>query len=289
MVESAVCDLKTDDPSAILPDPSLLQRRTNRARQATRPQHPMTSRRRPHTRGLSGSRCRRRLQTSHSCHDRPAKTPGQSGALVRRRDVCRSSQESWTTVLGCGFHWAQAVERQFGEHGLIAAYKDKSGPLRDLLCKLIALPYLPAEEIPTAFNRLEDIAIGFHVARFWCLEHRELVCLQENGADKQRHWGLAPTAEQQDIRQCAAVPSHCHPARGHAGEGASSASARTETLPVSEERLHDHSRHCKQGRWQLGKNSRTAFWAQSSCCVASASGAAHEHTGDIMYWLYDWW
>ena len=64
------------------------------------------------------------------------------------------------TVLGCGFHWTPAVERQFGEHGLIAAYKDKSGPLRDLLRTLVALPYLPAEEIPTAFNRLEDIAIG---------------------------------------------------------------------------------------------------------------------------------
>ena len=62
-------------------------------------------------------------------------------------------------VRGCGFHWAQAVEHQLGEVGLITAYKDKAGPLRDLLRKLIALPYLPPSEIPAAFDRLEDVAL----------------------------------------------------------------------------------------------------------------------------------
>lgn len=42
LVESALLDLRTDNPTAILPQPALLQRRTNRARQSTRPQHPTT-------------------------------------------------------------------------------------------------------------------------------------------------------------------------------------------------------------------------------------------------------
>ena len=40
MVETALNAAKDDNPNAILPDPSLLQRRANRARQSTRPNHP---------------------------------------------------------------------------------------------------------------------------------------------------------------------------------------------------------------------------------------------------------
>ena len=62
-------------------------------------------------------------------------------------------------VRGCGFHWVQAVERQFKENGLAMAYRDSEGPLRALLRKLLALPYLPPDAIHRSFNRLEDAAL----------------------------------------------------------------------------------------------------------------------------------
>ena len=42
MVEAALNSAKEENPDAILPDPTLLQRRANRARQSTRPKHPTT-------------------------------------------------------------------------------------------------------------------------------------------------------------------------------------------------------------------------------------------------------
>ena len=57
------------------------------------------------------------------------------------------------TIHGCGFHWAQAMWRQVQVHGLQIAYRQDCGTHR-FIRKLLALPYLPCEDITTAFDEL---------------------------------------------------------------------------------------------------------------------------------------
>ena len=57
------------------------------------------------------------------------------------------------TIHGCGFHWAQAVWRQVQAHGLQVAYRQDCGTHR-FIRKLLALPYLPCEDVTTAFDEL---------------------------------------------------------------------------------------------------------------------------------------
>lgn len=54
---------------------------------------------------------------------------------------------------GCSFHWAQAVYRHVQEIGLATAYKNQ-GLLFQRIRLLMALPYLPAEQIPELFGYL---------------------------------------------------------------------------------------------------------------------------------------
>ena len=94
-------------------------------------------------------------------------------------------------IRGCGFHWAQAVERYFGEVGLLTAYKDKAGPLRDLLRKLLALPYLPLRDTsslqplggcgpgPRRCPTSEPFQVrAYELAGVQCVVSWGLVCLQ---------------------------------------------------------------------------------------------------------------
>ncbi|XP_044163839.1 uncharacterized protein LOC122948212 [Acropora millepora] len=60
-------------------------------------------------------------------------------------------------IMGCAFHWSQALWRKVQELGLQQGYRNDRGT-HDLVRKLLALPFLPADEIPNAFHRLEAIA-----------------------------------------------------------------------------------------------------------------------------------
>ena len=55
-------------------------------------------------------------------------------------------------VKGCGFHWSQAVFRRLTD-GLRAAYMHDNGTHK-FVKKLLALPYIPADEIPSVFAEL---------------------------------------------------------------------------------------------------------------------------------------
>lgn len=57
-------------------------------------------------------------------------------------------------IMGCAFHWSQALWRKVQELGLQQGYRNDRGT-HDLVRKLLALPFLPADEIPNAFHRLE--------------------------------------------------------------------------------------------------------------------------------------
>ncbi len=61
-------------------------------------------------------------------------------------------------IRGCGFHWAQAVERRIQQQGLQQEYRDTSGPIRNTLRQLLQLPYLPAADVEDAFDTLEEKA-----------------------------------------------------------------------------------------------------------------------------------
>ncbi len=64
-------------------------------------------------------------------------------------------KEVYPTVrlLGCVYHWKQAVWRRIQEAGLQRCYAERSDVYR-LLSKLMALPYLPHEHIPAVFDYL---------------------------------------------------------------------------------------------------------------------------------------
>ncbi|XP_052062392.1 uncharacterized protein LOC127702292 [Mytilus californianus] len=64
-------------------------------------------------------------------------------------------------IQGCVFQWTQAIWRKTQEIGLQTAYYQKDSVYK-FVRKLMALPFLPAEHIPTTF---EDIAIKAKSAR----------------------------------------------------------------------------------------------------------------------------
>lgn len=68
-------------------------------------------------------------------------------------------KEVYPTVklLGCVYHWKQAVWRKIQEVGLSRTYMDR-GDVYHLLSKLMALPYLPHEHIPAVFSYLQGKA-----------------------------------------------------------------------------------------------------------------------------------
>ena len=64
-------------------------------------------------------------------------------------------KEVYPTVklLGCVYHWKQAVWRKIQEVGLQRSYGAR-GDVYRLLSKVMALPYLPHEHIPAVFDYL---------------------------------------------------------------------------------------------------------------------------------------
>jgi hypothetical protein len=54
---------------------------------------------------------------------------------------------------GCLFHWSQCIWRKVQDIGLAVAYRE-NGPTQKFVRKLFALPCLPAEHIPAAFDQL---------------------------------------------------------------------------------------------------------------------------------------
>ena len=60
---------------------------------------------------------------------------------------------------GCGFHWAQAVQRPVQQVGLQATYQRREGAHQHIR-KLLALPFLPARDIPRAFRKLREKVTG---------------------------------------------------------------------------------------------------------------------------------
>lgn len=62
-----------------------------------------------------------------------------------------------TVIKGCGFHWNQRIYRKITTLGLSTAYQEK-GDKHRYMRKLMALPYLPAEQIVGAFDILEQQA-----------------------------------------------------------------------------------------------------------------------------------
>jgi len=56
-------------------------------------------------------------------------------------------------VHGCNFHWKQAVFRKVADLGLRPTY-ERSGSVREVIKRLMALPFLPEEHIRAAFGKL---------------------------------------------------------------------------------------------------------------------------------------
>ena len=61
------------------------------------------------------------------------------------------------TILGCYFHWAQAVWRKVQELGLQVAYNNDNNTHK-YIQKLLSLPYLPTEHINRVFRALQQKA-----------------------------------------------------------------------------------------------------------------------------------
>ena len=62
-------------------------------------------------------------------------------------------------ILGCAFHWTQAVWRKIQELGLQVSYMSDDATFK-YLRKVMSLPFLPADKIPRAFQRLLQTATG---------------------------------------------------------------------------------------------------------------------------------
>ncbi|XP_078320426.1 uncharacterized protein LOC144621355 [Crassostrea virginica] len=58
----------------------------------------------------------------------------------------------------CAFHWSQAVWRKIKELGLVVTYLRREATHR-YLKQIMALPFLPAQDIPAAFQQLRDRVI----------------------------------------------------------------------------------------------------------------------------------
>ena len=61
------------------------------------------------------------------------------------------------TIQGCVFHWTQSVWRQFQELGLKPAYS-KRDSVYNYIRQLLALPFLPPNDVQPTFHNLEQRA-----------------------------------------------------------------------------------------------------------------------------------
>ncbi|KAK3595611.1 hypothetical protein CHS0354_009572 [Potamilus streckersoni] len=58
-------------------------------------------------------------------------------------------------ISGCTFHWGQAVWRKLQDKGLQTAYNQRNTVFK--FCrKVFSFPFLSAEHIPTAFEKLKE-------------------------------------------------------------------------------------------------------------------------------------
>ncbi len=55
-------------------------------------------------------------------------------------------------ILGCTFHYGQALIRKIGQIGLKVQYSDKNSLVRAYVRHLLALPFLPTFLVPDAWN-----------------------------------------------------------------------------------------------------------------------------------------
>ena len=60
-----------------------------------------------------------------------------------------------SSLHGCGFHWAQAVQRRVQNVGLQTTYQRREG-VHHHIRKLLAIPFLPARDIQRAFQKLKE-------------------------------------------------------------------------------------------------------------------------------------
>ena len=60
------------------------------------------------------------------------------------------------SIKGCGFHWSQAVWRKVQELGLAVSYMEK-GNTHKFIRRLLSLPFLPFEIIPSVFKSIQDL------------------------------------------------------------------------------------------------------------------------------------
>lgn len=75
-------------------------------------------------------------------------------------------------MYGCAFHWTQAVFRNFKKIGLVHLYS-KTGEMKSIFKKVLALHLLPYEKIPKTFKSLEKEAI--HIGKHLCSDDRRLM------------------------------------------------------------------------------------------------------------------
>ena len=69
------------------------------------------------------------------------------------------------SIQGCLFHWAQALRRKMGELGILKSYKNNSN-VNGFCRKLLALPFLPHEQIPPTFYELKGLVTDHILTRF---------------------------------------------------------------------------------------------------------------------------
>ena len=69
------------------------------------------------------------------------------------------------SIQGCLFHWAQALRRKMGELGILKSYKNNSN-VNGFCRKLLALPFLPHEQVPPTFYELKGLVTDYILTRF---------------------------------------------------------------------------------------------------------------------------
>ena len=69
------------------------------------------------------------------------------------------------SIQGCLFHWAQTLRRKMGELGILKSYKNNSN-VNGFCRKLLALPFLPHEQIPPTFYELKRLVTDHILTRF---------------------------------------------------------------------------------------------------------------------------
>ncbi|XP_069142293.1 uncharacterized protein [Argopecten irradians] len=114
-----------------------------------------------------------------------------------------------TELKGCSFHWAQAVLRKVGNLGLRPTYDRREG-VHQFVKQLLALPFLPAEQIEPAFRMMS--------ARANTPELRDLTAYIDHQWMQSRVWPPVNwSIHQQSVRTNNDVEGWHHRLNGKAG------------------------------------------------------------------------